>query len=171
MKTITLLLFLSFSIGLAGRAQAQTDDALVKETLLNYLEGGTNQDTARLNKAFFGGVIQVSINKEGRPTGSSKREFMSKVRVGQKLDRTTRIVAYSIMNNAATATVESEYADFKYVDYLNLLKIGDEWKIVSRVFTRADKDQQPVSFGSGKSPVAQKKSTGKPKPKFNDGWD
>lgn len=171
MKTITLLLFLSFSIGLAGRTQAQADDALVKETLLNYLEGGTNQDTARLNKAFFGGVIQVSINKEGRPTGSSKREFMSKVRAGQKLDRTTRIVAYSIMNNAATATVESEYAEFKYVDYLNLLKIGEDWKIVSRVFTRADKDQQPYNFGSGKPSVAQKKPTSKPRPKSNDGWD
>ncbi len=171
MKTTTLFKLFGLMLCLSGYAQAQTDEALVKETLLNYLEGGTNQDTARLNRAFFGGVLQMSINREGRPTASSKREFMSKVRLGQKLDRNTRIVSYSIMNTAATATVESEYADFKYVDYLNLLKIGNEWKIVSRVFTRAESDQQSVSFGTGKTSVAQKKPTSKPKSKYNDGWD
>jgi hypothetical protein len=171
MKTSTLFKLLGLLLCLSGYAQAQTDEALVKETLLNYLEGGTTQDTARLNRAFFGGVLQMSINREGRPTASTKREFMSKVRVGQKLDRTTRIVSYSLINTAATATVESEYADFKYVDYLNLLKIGNEWKIVSRVFTRADLDQQPVSFGMGKTAVAQKKPASKPKSKYNDGWD
>jgi hypothetical protein len=171
MKTIPLFLLLFVLMGMTRIAQAQTDEVLVKETLLNYLEGGTNQDTARLNKAFFGGVLQMNINREGRPTASTKREFMSKVRLGQKLDRTTRIVSYSILNNAATATVESEYADFKYVDYLNLLKIGNDWKIVSRVFTRADKDQLPISFGMGKTPVAQKKPAARPKPKYDDGWD
>jgi len=171
MKTTTLFLLLCGLVGVAQVAQAQTDEALVKETLLNYLEGGTNQDTARLNRAFFGGVLQMNINREGRPVATTKREFMGKVRVGQKLDRATRIVSYSIINNAATATVESEYTDFKYVDYLNLLKIGTDWKIVSRVFTRAEKDELPVSFGTGKAPVAQKKPTARPKPKYNDGWD
>ncbi|MCY7350393.1 MAG: nuclear transport factor 2 family protein [Cytophagaceae bacterium] len=172
MKPKAILLLLGLMAGLTWRVQAQTDDALVKGTLLDYLEGGTNQDTARLNRAFFGGVLQMSINRDGRPTASTKREFMSKVRIGQKLDRTTRILSYSVLNNAATATVESEYADFKYVDYLNLLKVGNDWKIVSRVFTRADKDQQPIGVGTGgKAPVAQKKSATKPKPKYNDGWD
>ena len=171
MKTTTLFLLLTGLMGMTRVAQAQTDEALVKETLLNYLEGGTNQDTARLNRAFFGGVLQMNINREGRPVATTKRDFMGKVRLGQKLDRTTRIVSYSIINNAATATVESEYADFKYVDYLNLLKIGNDWRIVSRVFTRAEKDELPVSFGTGKAPVAQKKSTARPKPKYNDGWD
>jgi Putative lumazine-binding len=183
-----IFLFLVLLTGLNLRSFAQ-DDSMIRETLNNYLEGGTNGDTARLRKAFHPGALQRSLSKDNRLQDTPVAKFLAGAKVGQKMERTTKIVSYSYIGNAATAVVESEYEAFKYVDLLNLLKFGSEWKIVSRVFSRADIGQQIQGSGGGSnsysttqsqpaaSPLGKttsatpaKKAT-KPAPKASDdGW-
>jgi protease I len=93
-----------------------------------------------------------------------------------------KIVNYSYAGTAATAVTEEELPTFKFVDFLNLLKINDEWKIVSRVYSRVEKNVTVASSspsGGGlstassvapaKGNAAAKKPTPKPKPS-DDGW-
>jgi len=49
-----------------------------------------------------------------------------------------RIVNYKISGTAAQAELELRGENFITHDYMSLLKIGDEWKIVSKIFWRED---------------------------------
>jgi hypothetical protein len=48
--------------------------------------------------------------------------------------RKRRIESIDITGNAAFAKVVLEYPAVTFTDYLSLLKIGDEWKIVNKTF-------------------------------------
>ena len=147
-KTVLLL---ACTLGLGFSTMAQSEDSGIKETLNNYLEGGTNGDTARLRRAFHPGALQRYVSKDNRLLDTPVAKFLAGAKVGQKMERTTKIVSFSYVNTVATAVVESEYDGFKYVDLLNLLKFGGDWKIVSRVFTRADNGQQILGSSGGSS--------------------
>jgi hypothetical protein len=72
-----------------------------------------------------------------------------------------------------------QFADFKYIDLLSLLKINDQWKIVCRIYSRVDLNTSlqgssvaattaPSATAPGKAPV--KKNSANAKPKKDDGW-
>jgi len=65
--------------------------------------------------------------------------FSENMKAGPKQDRQTRIKSISISGNAANAHLEIEYPTFTFQDYMHLLKIDGEWKIVSKIFYRQDK--------------------------------
>jgi hypothetical protein len=160
---------------------AQSDEQAVATTVNNYLEGGTNGEVDRFKSAFFPDAIQKSVGKTG-VTGMSVESLASKIKAGQKMDRSTKIVSWSIAGTAATAITETEYPTSKIIDLLNLLKVNNEWKIVSRVYSRIEKDENVLSSNpvvakvdaKGKATTAAStaaKPAAKPKkPVADDGW-
>ncbi|MEM9687310.1 MAG: nuclear transport factor 2 family protein, partial [Bacteroidota bacterium] len=67
-------------------------------------------------------------------------EFFKKaMKKGPKQNRKTRIVSVDIMGNAAQAKLEIDYETFTFIDYMNLLKIDGEWKVVNKIFYRKNK--------------------------------
>ncbi|MFN8355621.1 MAG: nuclear transport factor 2 family protein [Spirosomataceae bacterium] len=177
-------LFAYLLLGVAGlcwanqQAFAQSEDDAIKATLNNYLDGGTQGDTARLAKAFHPNAIQRYVGtNDGKLKDMPIRIFLSKTPAGG-VKRTTRIVSYNYIGNAATAITESVHADaetpFKFLDFLNMLKFGDEWKIVSRVYTRTDlsTELQGTKTSTAVTAKAPPKKTNAAavKPKADDGW-
>lgn len=128
-----LLLITLFSTTL----QAQDSDyARVEQAVSYYLDGGTNNDFATLKKAFHETATMKYIGGDGY-TEVNALEFFGKVmKPGPKSNRKTRVVAIDVSGHAATAKLEIEYPTFTFVDYMTLLKIDGEWKIVSKVFYR-----------------------------------
>jgi hypothetical protein len=189
MKLQKLFLLAFVLLGSMSVSMAQSDEDALKATLLNYLDGGTDGDTARFNRAFIPQAIQRSVGKDGKISQMSVRDLVSKIKPGEKLSRTTRIVNWSYAGTAASAVTETEYETSKLIDLLNLLKVNGEWKIVSRVFSRIDKgamvsssspsvqmNSTPVSASSTNSKVqpaaaTAKKPAAKPKPVSDDGWE
>ncbi len=159
---------------------AQSDEQAITTVVNNYLEGGTNGEVDRFKSAFFPDAVQRSIGKTG-VTGMTVESLASKIKAGTKMERTTKIVSWSIAGTAATAITETEYPTSKIVDMLNLLKLNGEWKIVSRVYSRIEKEETVLSSNppalakadpKGKVPSAA--TTAKPAPKkkpvSDDGW-
>lgn len=145
------------------------DEALVKECLNNYLDGVTKGNTEMLNKAFHSSAMLRTINAStGKMLEFPVATFISKTPQGG-VQAKPKIISYSIIGQAAVAAVDLSFADFKYVDYLSLLKFGNEWKIVCRVFSKAELEAIPINFGGGSTTTAGKKAV-KPKPKSDDGW-
>ncbi|TBH75819.1 nuclear transport factor 2 family protein [Aquirufa nivalisilvae] len=163
---ITCLACLCFST----LAWAQDDDA-IKSTVNAYLDGITKGDTALLGKAFHPTAILRTFNAStGKIQDFPVRNFIRNTPVGGA-KATTKLVGYSYAGVSATATVELEFQDFKYIDLLSLLKVNDEWKIVCRVFSRVDNDVQikgSASLAAAKTPAATNKKV--VKPKKDDGW-
>lgn len=181
MKIKSLLLGLLMLVGFQIKVQAQSEDEGIKACLNNYLDGVMQGDTARLNRAFHPTALLRSVNTNtGALQDLSVRKFVATTPAGgiQTRGGSTKLVSYSYIGVSALATVELRFGDFKYVDLLSMLKFGDNWKIVSRVFSRADLDATVRGTGAAPSagapaaskPPVVKKSSANVKPKADDGW-
>ncbi len=117
--------------------QAQDSDyALVEKTVRYYLDGGTNNDFETLAKAFHETATMKYIGGEGYQEVNAIEFFKKGMKPGPKQNRQTRIAKIDIAGHAANARLEIEYPTFTFIDYMNLLKIDGEWKIVSKIFYR-----------------------------------
>ena len=180
MKISKIILFLFFTSGIVS-VKAQSEDEAVKICVNNYLEGVSKGDAAKLNQAFHPTAMLRTVSAAGAIQDIPVAKFVSSMPVGGIITKggSTKMVSYSYVGVSALATVELLFGDFKYIDLLSMLKFGNEWKIVSRVFSRADLTAQVRGMGMNNAssnvanaPVkAQKKtSAANVKPKSDDGW-
>ena len=167
MKKILFSLF--FAILTISKINAQ-DDILVKDCINNYLDGVTKGDTAKLNRAFHHQAMLRTINgATGKMLEFPVKTFISKTPQGG-VQAKPKLISYSLIGQAAVATIELSFNDFKYVDYLSMLKFGNDWKIVCRVFSKAELGMEPINFGGGATASSSSKKQVKTKPKSDDGW-
>jgi hypothetical protein len=177
-KKMRILKFILSFLLISTLANAQSDEELIVQTVNDYLEGGTNGEVERFKKAFYPDAVQKSIGKTG-VTGMTVEALAGKIKPNTKMERTTKIVSWSYAGTAATAITETNYPTSKIIDMLNLLKVGSDWKIVSRVYSRIEPGE---SVASSMPAIASKGSTAKgkttatapaakpKKPAADDGW-
>lgn len=163
-KILFSALLLCFSVA----TWAQTDDEGIKQTLNNYLEGGATGDLARVQSAFYPTANLRSISNDGRVTDTGLKDFLARMPKGGA-QWTPKILSYNYLGTAGSAVVEMTMDSFKFVDFLSLVKVGNDWKIVSRVFARGEPTQKVSSVAGTKAAVSTKKTT-RTQPKSNDGW-
>ena len=180
LKISKTLLFLFFLFSLTS-VKAQSEDDAIKLCVNNYLEGVSKGDAAKLNQAFHPTAILRTVSATGAIQDIPVAKFVSSMPAGGIVTKggSTKMVSYSYVGVSALATVELLFGDFKYIDLLSMLKFGNEWKIVSRVFSRTDLAAQvkgmgmsSVSANVANAPVKspKKTSTANVKPKTDDGW-
>ena len=142
MKTTFLysLLFglLSFTI-----SAQESDYELVAKTVSYYLDGGSNNDYEMLKKAFHETATMKYITNEGYQEVNALEFFSGMDASKPKPNRKTRIADITISGHAANARLEIEYETFTFVDFMNLLKIDGEWKVVNKIFYRMPKMTAP----------------------------
>ncbi|RDY59283.1 nuclear transport factor 2 family protein [Flagellimonas nanhaiensis] len=131
MKQNLLLLILTLCLGTV--TAQESDYQLVQQTLNYYMEGGSNKDFNTLKKAFHPTATMKYISDEGYKEVNAL-EFFSGMKPGPRVNRKNRIAEITISGHAANARLELEYPDFTFVDFMNLLKIDGEWKIVNKIF-------------------------------------
>ncbi|WP_299214162.1 nuclear transport factor 2 family protein [uncultured Aquimarina sp.] len=134
---LTLFLLLTISITVAQ----ESDRKLVEQTVNYYLEGGTKNDFETLKKAFHKNATMKYISN-GYQEVNAIEFFKKGMKPGPKQNRKTKITNIDISGHAASARLEIEYATFSFIDYMNLLKIDGEWKIVSKIFYRKPHDKK-----------------------------
>ncbi|MCD2257998.1 nuclear transport factor 2 family protein [Psychroserpens luteolus] len=138
MKTSIITLLLCLSMSTITLAQ-DSEYKLVEQTVSYYLDGGTNNDFDTLKKAFHKNATMKYI-RNGEYKEVNALEFFKKaVKPGPKQDRKTRIAYINITGNVANAKLEIDYEKFSFIDYMNLIKIDGEWKVVSKIFFRKGK--------------------------------
>lgn len=171
-----LIAALFIFIASASSVLAQSEDAAIKSTLTNYLEGVTQGDTAKLNKAFHVTALLKTFNATtGKIQDFPVKTFIAKTPAGG-VQATGKIVSFSYAGISAAATVELAFEDFKYIDQISLLKINDTWKIVARVFSRVGLDVETKGSGGSTAtktmaaPTPKKVNSANAKPKKDDGW-
>ncbi len=139
MRTLITACFLLIS----GIAFSQTEDAekaAITTTLNYYLDGGTTNDFETLKKAFHETATMKYIRNDEYTEVNAIKFFGDVMKPGPKQDRKTRIVSIDVTGNAAHAKLEIEYDTFYFYDYMNLLKVDGEWKVVSKIFHRLMKE-------------------------------
>ncbi|WP_299261212.1 nuclear transport factor 2 family protein [uncultured Aquimarina sp.] len=134
-----LMLFLLLTI--TATVAQESDRNLIEQTVNYYLEGGTNNDFETLKRAFHKTASMKYINN-GYQEVNAINFFKKVMKPGPKQNRKTNIASIDVSGHAASARLEIEYATFTFIDYMNLLKIDDEWKIVSKVFYKKLHDKK-----------------------------
>lgn len=130
-----LILFAASSI-----VSAQADDKeAVKVPLENYIKAHATGDPKFARKAFHteGNMIWIRDGKYSSETFDSfiKRAFTGKAAADEdKRKDNRRIESVDITGNATMGRIVLDYPNVKFVDYMTLLKINGEWKIVNKSF-------------------------------------
>lgn len=114
---------------------AQSSDEIeVKVCLENYMSG----DGVRMEAAFHPSATMKYIDATSVEYKDVQiAEFIARVKSNTtKSERKIEIVSQNIEGNAAQAKIKIETNNAILYDYMNLLKINNQWKIVSKIFSR-----------------------------------
>ncbi len=95
----------------------------------------------RVEKAFHPSATMKYLDPQ---TGEFKdvpiADYIARVKSNtSKTERKIEIVSLDIQGNAANGKIRIETDKVILFDYMNMLKINGEWKIVSKIFSRQTK--------------------------------
>ena len=129
------LLLLTIFLGTLS-ANAQTEIEKINKPLMDYIEGTANGEPDRLKRAFHPDFNLYFVQNDSVKAWSGKG-YISNVKQGRKSNRIGKIISVDYENDAAIAKIEIDMPDRKrlYTDYLMLLKVKDDWKIIHKSFT------------------------------------
>ena len=135
MKKIFILIICCLS--LTGIVSAQDDKAGARACLEDYMSG----DGARVEKAFHPSATMKYIDaKSGEFKDVPIADYIARVKANTtKSERKIEIVELNIEGDAANGKIKIETSTAILYDYMNMLKINGEWKIVSKIFSRVAK--------------------------------
>ena len=139
------LAFLFLTTNLCTAQTAPTEQAQVEEALLAYINGRNTGNKALLERAFHP-QADLRYIKKGNIHLWTAEDYISRAQPGKTQDCQSRIIAIDIEGNAAVAKIEIEYSTRKFVDYINLLKEGDTWKIAVKTFSKKALDKKKILF-------------------------
>ncbi|MBK9214943.1 MAG: nuclear transport factor 2 family protein [Chloracidobacterium sp.] len=135
MKYLILIIATVVVFGSAVFAQNSEKDAVLVP-LQNYLKAHATGDGEYYRKAFHtdGNLIFI---RDGKYTTRSFADFIAGASgkpAADEAKRKRRIESVHVVGNAAMAVIVLDYPTVKFTDYMTLLKINGEWKIVNKSF-------------------------------------
>ncbi|WP_108868685.1 nuclear transport factor 2 family protein [Aquimarina aquimarini] len=134
MKKTFLVLALFGSI--AFTFAQKSDYSQIEKTVWYYLDGDTQKDYELLKKAFHkNATMKYVSSKKGYTESNALEAFKSIQGKEPETNRMNRIEYINIAGKSANAKIEVVYPNAVVVDYMNLLKIEGEWKIVSKIYS------------------------------------
>ena len=113
-----------------------TSEAEARVPLDNYIQGHATGNGDFMRKAFHPDA-KIMAFRDGKLMNLTAEEFASRFNGKPAADepqRKRRIEHVEITGNAGVGKIVLEYPTVTYTDYMSLLKVGDEWKIVNKVF-------------------------------------
>ncbi|HEU4796808.1 MAG TPA: nuclear transport factor 2 family protein [Pyrinomonadaceae bacterium] len=140
-KLVVLLAVIAGVVGLAAVpvyfASAQSaETAAARVPLENYIKGHATGNGDFMRKAFHT-EAKVMAFRDGKLMNITSEEFASRFNgkpAADEAQRKRRIESVEITGNAGVGKIVLEYPTVTFTDYMSLLKVGDEWKIVNKVF-------------------------------------
>lgn len=149
MKIRLLFLTVVLLTASAVSASAQTADAetsAARVPLENYLRGHATGDPEFMRKAFHteGNLIFI---RDGKYTTRSFADYIAGMSGRPAPDEEKRkrwIESVDVAGNAAFGKIVLDYPTGRFVDYMTLLKINGEWKIVNKSFHFEPKAAAPA---------------------------
>ncbi|HEU5240362.1 MAG TPA: nuclear transport factor 2 family protein [Pyrinomonadaceae bacterium] len=137
-KVMAVLAYAVVALALAGGtiAQQRPEDTLVRQAVEAYLHGLKFNDVASLKKAFYPEAKLFFVKKDGTLGQLTQEQWYKgfEASAGKEEKGDLKIVSVDITGNAASVKVREEYPNSIYTDYVSLLKLGGEWKIVNKVY-------------------------------------
>ena len=121
----------------AWQAAPSREEAGVRAALNHYIQGLATGDGAHFAQAFHPEAKLFWIGPDGQLMQRTSADFIKGAAgkpAADEAKRTRTIESINITGNAAVAKVVLDYPAVKFTDYMSMLKIGNEWKIVNKTY-------------------------------------
>ena len=130
-----IFIFLSI-VNFSSTSSLQTEKELITKTLMDYIDGTANGEAERLKSAFHKDLNLYSVD-QGNLKKRSGASYIQIFEDGKKRNRIGKIISIDYENDAAMAKIEVTMPESKriYTDYLLLLKLNGNWKIIHKSYT------------------------------------
>lgn len=137
MNKICTLVVATLLLSVPAIAQNKIEEEGAKACLENYMSG----DGERVEKAFHPSATMKYLDPQsGEFKDVPIADYIARVKSNtSKTERKIEIVSLDIQGNAANGKIRIETDKAILFDYMNMLKINGEWKIVSKIFSRQNK--------------------------------
>jgi hypothetical protein len=112
------------------------EEAGVREAIEHYFRGHATGDGEHFKKAFHLEAKLFWI-RDGKLSQRTAADYIAGARgtpAPDEAQRKRRITSLDITGNAAIVKVMLDYPDASITDYMSLLKIEGEWKIINKTF-------------------------------------
>jgi protease I len=134
MKRTSILLSILFILASLQASAQDTELELIEQTLTSYLDGLSEKNDTLLKRAFQPDARMEFIYNDELQNVNALEALISDLTATDEVILSTRIVSVNISGNASSAQLEIQLAEITYIDFMNLLKIDGNWKIVNKVF-------------------------------------
>lgn len=123
--------------GWSGARRAD-DEAAIRRTVELYFAGMMDANPELLRLAFHPEARLIGVNEEGGVWVIPVERWASswEGREPRSPERyRNRIVSVDVYGTASSVKTQLEWPEVHYVDYLSLLEVDGEWKIVNKIWT------------------------------------
>lgn len=138
MKLLAISFVAIFGLLIVFQTTKGSSDAAAEARvpLENYIQGHATGNGDFMRKAFHTDA-KIMAFRDGKLTNLTAEEFASRFNgkpADDEAQRKRRIDHVEITGNAGVGKIVLDYPTVTFTDYMSLLKVGDEWKIVNKVF-------------------------------------
>lgn len=120
--------------GALVKTEIKIDDKKAIEEKINlYFEGSRTDNPDLLRKAFLPDATLKFINSKGEYTMRTIEKFFSYFTHTKTRSFVSKIYYIDVSGMAANVKLSTKFKTYQYVDYMNMLKTKDGWKIVSKI--------------------------------------
>jgi hypothetical protein len=129
---------------LTSSARSQTsaaEEAGVRKALEHYLQGHATGDGNHHRLAFYpqANLYWVRNGALATRTSDDYANASPGKPAADEAQRKRRVVSIDITGTAAIAKIELDYPTVRFVDYMSLLKVDGEWRIIAKIFNAEPK--------------------------------
>jgi hypothetical protein len=109
----------------------------VRAVVERYLHGIKFNDVKDFEAAFWPDARLFFVKKDGTMGQLTQKDWyaMFATVAGKEEEVALAILSVDVTDNAASVKVSETYPTSVYVNYLNLLQLGGEWRIVNKIYT------------------------------------
>jgi hypothetical protein len=118
-----------------------SDEPQVLKAVEAYMQGLKFNDVGALKVAFTPDAMLMFVRKDGTLAQLGQEQWYQgfAANAGKEEQVDLKIIAVDTNGNAASVKVSEEYTTSVYTNYLSLLKINGEWKIVNKIYVATRK--------------------------------
>jgi hypothetical protein len=123
-------------IACAPASAQDSEEAGVREAIQHYFQGHATGQGEHFRKAFHTDAKLFFI-RDGKLTQWTAEEYISRASgkpAADEAQRKRRIDSIDISGNAAVVKLTLDYPSVVFTDYMSMLKIDGQWKIVNKTF-------------------------------------
>ncbi len=140
---LATLVLLAGSLGFApcdGDRKMDSEEKAIRATIEHYFKGVSANDVESMKKAFHPDAVMFYM-QDGALQAVTQPRWHQRMRSGPPAPEANyrRILSVDRTGDAASVKAIADFETFQFIDYISLLKIDAEWKIINKIFHRKEK--------------------------------